>query len=372
MAWDYVGDEETIKKMADCGINLIGFVPPRLLNVCEENKVKGILYDPRITSDWDKPFNSKLPNQVLPVLIKQYNNNPALFGYHIKDEPDGDQFSELAKSAALIKKLAPEKWAYVNLPPGMGEWYDTAYLQNYINMLHPPIVSFDNYPVGQTGFSWGFWSNLWDVRSASLRNLLPFMVIVLSSAHLTYPIPTTADLRLQVYGALAYGARGIAYYKFISETLPVLGAPDLGNFRGGPLDEFHFKTPAYSEMRLINHCLANLAPTLLKLHSDDVYFVGTVPKRNHGIDSKSLVSGMKSGNEFIIGDFTHEDGSRWVMIVNKDLKHSVPCIPQFRDSAAVVSVKYLNPVNGQLASFQRPWYYLAPGQGVLLFLDIKK
>lgn len=27
MAWDYADDEKTLKKMADCGINLVAFVP---------------------------------------------------------------------------------------------------------------------------------------------------------------------------------------------------------------------------------------------------------------------------------------------------------------------------------------------------------
>lgn len=371
MAWDDVHDEATIKKMAECGINLIAFVPPGLLDVCEKYKVKAILFDPRMTPEWDKSFNSEKANKVLPMLIKKYNRNPALFGYYLKDEPGGDQFSELAKSAGLIRKLAPGKWAYVNLPPGMGDWYDTAYLQNFVDLLHPPVISYDNYPVGKTAFSWGFWANLSDVRSASIRNGVPFMVIVLSSAHLTYPIPTAADLRLEVYGALAYGARGIAYYKFVSEPLSVLGAPDLGNFRGGPLDQFHYKTPTYGKLRTINRCIANLSPVLLKLHSDEVYFIGDVPERNRGINKESLITGMKSGSEFIIGDFTHKDGSRWVMIVNKNLESSVPCIPQFRDSALISSVEYLNPTTGKLALFPNPWYYLAPGQGVLLRLNMK-
>ena len=58
----------------------------------------------------------------------------------------------------------------------------------------------------------------------------------------TLPTPTT--LRLQAYGALAYGARGLGYYKFISRELPILEAPDLGDWRGAPLDEFHEKTIA--------------------------------------------------------------------------------------------------------------------------------
>ena len=92
-AWDDVRDADTIKKMAECGVNLIAFVPPKWLDACHENGVKAIVYDPRVTPAWDKPFNSKTANEVLPEIIKAHNDHPALFGYHLKDEPDGGQFA---------------------------------------------------------------------------------------------------------------------------------------------------------------------------------------------------------------------------------------------------------------------------------------
>src|ERR1043165_3249587 len=61
-AWDDVRSEDTIQKMADCGINLIAFVPPRLLDACEKHGVKAIVFDPRVTPAWDKPFSSSAAN----------------------------------------------------------------------------------------------------------------------------------------------------------------------------------------------------------------------------------------------------------------------------------------------------------------------
>jgi hypothetical protein len=92
-----------------------------------------------------------------------------------------------------------------------------------------------------------------------------------------------------------------------------------------------------------------------------------VPKENHGIDDKSLVKGLDSGTQFIIGDFTHQDGSRWVMIVNENLHESAFCRPKFRGD--VKNVQYVSPVTGELRPFPAPWYALAPGQGVVLKLN---
>lgn len=370
MAWDDVENEETIKKMADCGINSIAFVPADLLDACEKYGIKAIIYDDRVTPDWDQQFNSAKANAVLPELIEKYNDHPATYGYHLKDEPDEGQFVELGKSTRLIQDLAPGKWAYINLPPGMGDWYSDTYLQNFVTTCSAPIISYDNYAIGETGtFSYGYWANMWDIRKAALRNAVPFHTILLTAAHFNYRVPNDGDLRLQIYGALAYGARGIAYYKFRSRPLTILNAPDLGNFRQAPLDEFDEKTPMWDTLRNINRKLKNLTPTLLKLRSDDVYHVGEVPERNHEITSSSLVKGLTAGKGLIIGDFTHiEDGSRWVMIVNKDLKESTFCRPEFQ--VPVKSVQYVSPITGKLEKFPAPWYALAPGQGVLLKLEL--
>lgn len=369
MAWDDVDSEETIAKMAGCGINSIAFVPAHLLDACQRHGIRAILYDERVTPDWDKPFDSKAANEILPELIRKYNDHPALYGYHLKDEPDEGQFPELGKSAKLVSELAPGKWPYINLPPGMGDWYADTYLQKFVDTCAPPVISYDNYAIGETGtFSYGYWANMWDVRRAALRNNLPFHTILLTAAHFNYRVPSDADLRLQVYGALAYGARGIGYYKIRSRPLAALRAPDLGNFRQAPLDEFDEKTAMWPVLRNLNRQLANIIPALLKLRSDDVYHIGEIPERNHGLTSSTLVSGLTAGTEFIIGDFTHEeDASRWVMIVNKNLKESAFCRPEFRGE--VKAVKYLSPITGKLEAFPAPWYALAPGQGVLLKLE---
>jgi len=369
LAWDDVRSEDTVKKMAEGGINAIAFVPARMLDACAKHNVKAIVYDDRVTPAWDKPFDSKRANDVLPEIIKQLNGHPAVYGYHLKDEPDGGQFPELGKSVELVRKLAPGKWPYINLTPGMGDGYVKDHLEPFVKTCNPTILSYDNYAIGEkVAFSYGFWANIFDVRSVALKHDLPFHAIVLTAAHWNYRVPSAADLRIQVYGALAYGAKGIGYYKYCSEPLSVLDAPDLGNFRQAPLDEFGEKTVTWEHLRNLNRQVQNLAPTLLKLRSDDVYHIGEIPERNHGMSEQSLLAGLDSGVAFVIGEFTHaDDQSRWVMVVNKNLTESAFCRPKFRTTPK--SIGYLSPVTGELKPFPAPWYALAPGQGVLLRLD---
>src|SRR3546814_972063 len=57
-----------------------------------------------------------------------------------------DQFPELAKSVALVKKLAPGKWPYINLLPTQvyGDAYER-YLEDFATICKPTAFSYDNY-----------------------------------------------------------------------------------------------------------------------------------------------------------------------------------------------------------------------------------
>lgn len=366
MAWDYADDEPTLRSMAECGVNAVAFVPEEALDICARLGLKAIVYHPDLTPPrWDEPFRSEGPIRILPDLIKRLDDHPAVMGYHLKDEPHADQYAELGKAVAVVRKLAPDKWPYINLLPGVGPDYD-AYVEAFVKECDPTVISYDHYPLDQDGgFTDRYWTNLAQIRAAALRHGLPFHTIMLTVAHLRYAEPTPATLRLQAYGALAYGARGLGYYKFISRELPILDAPDLGDWRAGPLDQFLDRTPTWDALRNLNRQVATLGPTLLKLRSDATYFVGAIPEGNRGVGDDSLLKGLLAPGPFLVGDFTHEDdGSRWAMIVNMDLKNSLSCRPDFR--AAPGKVEYLSPVTGELKGFPDPWYSLPPGQGVLL------
>jgi hypothetical protein len=66
----------------------------------------------------------------------------------------------------------------------------------------------------------------------------------------------------------------------------------------------------------------------------------------------------------LVGDFTHENGTRYVLIVNKDFNRSIPCGPQFREP--VKKLEFVSAYDGGLVPFEGEYTWLAPGQGVLL------
>ncbi len=367
MAWDAPpNDPEVFKTMRACGLTIAGFVPPAGLDACHAAGLKAIVSDPRTNGyDWTNVDPTTARQQVTEV-VDLVRSHPAVYGYNLRDEPPAAFFPGLATVGDVVKELHPGAWPYVNLFPNYAEPWQLgtpdyeSYLEKFVETCQPPILSYDHYALMEGGGMGGkYFANLESVRRAALKHKLPFWNIVATVGCLNFREISPADLRFEVFTSLAYGARGIGYFKYFS-------AP-VGNFRQGPIDQFGNKTPTWDSLRQVNLQVEQLAPTLLKLKSDRVYHCGEVPAGCTGPDDESLVKGL--GGNMLVGDFTHEDGTRYAMIVNKDLGQSAVCAPQFRSAPSKVEV--VSPYHGALVAFEGEHVWLAPGHGHLLKITPK-
>jgi hypothetical protein len=367
MAWNSVpSDAATFKQMRQCGLTVAGFVSPQELDLCQAAGLKAIVSDPRASNyDW-KHVDEAVARKNIAKLVADTGQHPAVFGYYLRDEPSADLFAGLGTVAGLIRDLAPGKWPYINLFPNyanaqqLGTSSYEEHLERFIATCHPALLSYDHYALMDDGsLRHGYWQNLEQMRAASKKHGLFFWNIVLTVAHFNYREPSAADLRFQVYTTLAYGGRGIAYFTYF--------APQVGNYRAAPIDQFGKTTLTWQHLQNVNLQVAQLAPTLLQLTSDRVYHFGSVPDGATGSTPGAVVKGMSAG-EFLAGDFTHADGNRYVLIVNKDFVKSRHCAPQFQ--TPVRHVQMVSPYTGDLTDFGGEQQWLAPGQGVLLKLSI--
>ena len=365
MPWNYVpNDLAVLKKIKECGFTIAGFVAPDGLKNCNTVGLKAIVWDQRTLGyDWTK-VDPAIARSNVTSLIKQVKKQPAVYGFYLRDEPPANMFPGLATVASLIHELAPDKWAYMNLFPNYAEnWQLNAsgyedYLQKFVATCHPTQLSYDHYALMDDGSVRGnYWQNLEQMRAAAKKYNLPFWNIVLANAHFNYAEPSPAGFRYQVYSSLAYGARGIAYFTYF--------APQVGNYRNAPIDQFGNQTPTWTYLQNVNLQIQKLAPTLLELKSDEVYHFGSIPAGCDKPSANSLV--VNVGGDFGVGDFTHTDGTRYVMLVNKNLKASTPCWPQYRK--APKSVKLISPYTGQPVPFEGEQVWMAPGAGILLKLE---
>lgn len=365
MAWNWApSDAATLRKMRECGLTVAGFVSPKALDLCHAAGLQAIVSDPRVSGyDWLN-VDPAAARKNVTSLVAEIGGHPAVYGFYLRDEPSATLFPGLATVSALIRELAPGKWPYINLfpnyasPQQLGSATYAEHLEQFIESCKPTELSYDHYALMDDGsLRHGYWQNLEAMRTAAKKARIPFWNIVLTVAHFNYREPTAADLRFQVYSTLAYGGRGLAYFTYF--------APQVGNYRMAPIDQFGNPTPTWYFMQNVNLQVHQLAPTLRHLSSDDVYHFGNPPEGCHGPGEQSL---LKPGNpgEFMAGDFTHTDGSRYVMLVNKDFTKSRYCAPQFR--VAPKRLQMISPYAGQLIDFSGEQQWLAPGQGVLLKL----
>jgi hypothetical protein len=365
MAWNSPPiDINVLQKMAECGLNVAGFVPATALDMCHSVGLMGIVSDPRCGGyDWVH-IDERVARSNITSLVAQVGKHPALFGFYLRDEPPPALFPALGRIAALLHETAPGKWPYINLFPNYADNNQLEglsypqYLQSFISTCRPTFISYDHYALMDDGsLRNGFWQNLEQVHAASRTSRIPFCAIVLSVGHFNYRDPSAADLRFEVYTALSYGARGIAYFTYF--------APATGNYRGAPIDQFGNQTPAWHNMQNVNLQVQKLAPTLLQLTCTDTYHFTNIPTGSHAPTSSSLVSAC-AGGDFVCGEFVHRDRSRYVLLTNKDVVKSAVCEPHY--SRQPRRVQKVSPYSGALEEFSGENIWVQPGQGVLLKL----
>ena len=252
--------------------------------------------------------------------VKQVMDHPALFGYFLRDEPVNKDFPDLAAWADRIKAVDPDHVIYLNLNPNyapegyLGSPY-REHVHKFIEEVRLPLVSFDFYPVTESGIRERWWENLEDISQESAAAGLPFWAFALSTAHKPYPIPTMASLRLQFYTDLAYGAQGLQYFTYWN---PVPGTWD---FHDAPIDLDGNRTPVYDLVKAMNAELQARADifvgdkVLQVRHTGETVPPGVTPLT----DLPEPLTALDTHGKGAVVSLLENGGVRYLMLVNRSL-----------------------------------------------------
>jgi len=252
----------------------------------------------------------------IPEIVKDYKDEPALWGYFIMDEPQAGHFPILAKLVQALREHDPEHPSYINLLPTYAtrgqlqarNYY--GYVIRYIQEVSPPFVSFDHYAILESGLREDFYYNLEVIRSISMQYGLEFWAFTRSMGRGPYPVPTEGHLRWQVYSALAYGAKGMQYFTYWT---PIT----VHNLKTALIGKDRKRTEIYYYAKRINHELLTLSPYLKSFKSKGVYHTPPLPKGTKSLDKQTLISSL-TGGPALIGIFEGEKGENYFMLVNRD------------------------------------------------------
>jgi hypothetical protein len=270
----------------------------RILALCAQTGLKAIVQDPRLGAGGPESGSADLEAAV-DAVVADYARSPSLLGYFLQDEPQASQFPRLAALDRSLRARDPQHLPYINLFPNyatreqLGTSSYPAYVRGFLETVRPKLLSFDHYALVGPGERPTYFENLEVIRREALRAETPFAAILLTTPHGPYRDPTEADLRWQVYTALAYGARGILYFTYWTPH------DATWNFRNGILDEQGRRTVHYDPIRRLNAELNALAPTLVPLRSEGVYHAGGLPVGTRSLPAGETVRAVRGGDAVV-------------------------------------------------------------------------
>lgn len=263
----------------------------------------------------------------LRAAIDEFGGHPAVFGFHVGDEPDAADFPDACRAYRLQKELAPHLSPFLNLLPwhpgvearvGYASW--TAYLDAFVEAAQPDLLCYDCYAQmnpGQEGWDMYF-ANLREFQAASERHQIPFWTTLLSVGHFRYRPPREDDLRWQVNTAAAHGAKGILWFFFYMRQ-------PHENYRLAPIDEHWERTETFAWLSRVNRTFLQWqAPVLLNLTLRRAFHVGRAWGGMPLLTGSPLVHWAKSmhGVPLIISEFTDAKGRQYVAVVNNSQSES--------------------------------------------------
>jgi hypothetical protein len=291
-----------------------------MLDLAHKYGMKVLVADPRVHGTTSE----------VTAMVNEFKSHPATAGYYIMDEPDTAKLSWCAATNKTMMEADPDKMAHVNLFPiyalggQLGDInYETEYVERWIEMAGPDKIgylSYDHYPIKYDGtVRKDYYENMDIIRRAGLKYALK------TSAYLqsfgipdAFKRPDYGELRFNVYTLLAYGIKYPVWFTYWTPT------SQGEKFLSGVIDTLGNKTDFYAYTQQLNKEMKQLGKTLIELDAKEVYHTGAeLPNGTVVLPGDAWLTPVDSAANLVFTHFVHQqNGSRYVMVVNKSFKES--------------------------------------------------
>ncbi|HEV2472371.1 MAG TPA: hypothetical protein VGS41_06895 [Chthonomonadales bacterium] len=346
------------RRLVDAGFNVI--LPPcegvatvernrRILETAHKVGLRVIISDARIPDHLSG--SAKLLSD-LKAVVRDYKRYPALMGYFLADEPSADRFAGLGEVVAALKDLDPGRVAYINLfpsyassdltanPSQLGVESYTRYLQRYMDLVKPSLLSWDFYDFTRGGDRPGFFGNLDAVRQLAEAGTAwtPFWQVVLSVQHLTYRRLDESMIRFQALQTLAYGASGVIYFTY---WLP---PPDGAmGWRNGIMKRDGSPGPLFQAVSKANREITALSRALKSARHLRTFQSGSIPRG--GTAPPDDVPLRVSGDANLTIGLFRSESHVYVLVTNRDYGKPATAVLQLDTGPRGAQV--LDPASGK-------------------------
>ena len=269
----------------NAGINMVElpFISPDALlvalNVAEEVGIKTLAQNTQLYSgiSGEGPVidESKLADEV--KFLQRFST---MEGYYVWDEPFEQNFNQVKGLNQLLNKYDPDRLSFATLFPSYGvynwqegeyNWDNNTYAQyvtQYLEQVDPTILSFNYYPFRDNKERTNLvendlWRDFGYIRQKGLEYNKPlwyyFQAVSIDPEQVG--VMNLERIRAQMYGALAYGVKGLSYYTTHRALLT-------DTFEKGPL---------YDDLTVLNHAVTNAGNLLFNARSVQLYHTGISP-----------------------------------------------------------------------------------------------
>jgi len=214
--------EAVARQMKEGNFNVV-WCSESQLDLLKRHGLRGMVHDGLLNpAVLDKPDQT----QKLDDLIDRVKRHPAFYSYYIIDEPSATTFKDLAKLTTHLRERDPAHMPYINLFPTyannqqLGTSGDTTtayreYLKQFVDVVHPMLLSWDNYQFYKNRDGDQYFLNLAMIRTKAQEANLPFLNIVQAASwEPGVRVPVPDEMRFLVYTTIAYGAQGVSYYVY--------------------------------------------------------------------------------------------------------------------------------------------------------------
>ena len=257
--------------------------------------------------------------------------HPSLYAYNVWDEPELFEYPEMRRRIMEIYKHDTIHPCYVNLFPNYGwdDWVEERYLEtlrHYLRTVPVSFLSFDYYPVvmrdGNRTVRDAWYHNLEDIRTAANEAGVPIWSFALAKPHNPYPWPTLADLRLQHFSNLVYGA--VAFQYFTTRTIV---------WNNETVDA------VYPLVKQVNTELKQMEPLFLGADIKDIWHTGNViPRGTKALTSYPAgITQIQTGDEGCVVSYFTNKGKQYIAFVNRNCTATTTLAIDFATEAVHVA-----------------------------------
>lgn len=261
-------------------------------------------------------------------VINQIKDHPAFYGTYVADEPPVDKFAMVRWRIEGIKKYDRKGRFYVNLFPNeasgkqLGAISYQHYLEKFADVVQPDFISFDYYPIKNNKVDEGWYKNLEDIRRLSLQINKPFWGFANSTVFGPHLQPTLAGLKLQQFGNLLYGAKGLQYFTYWTQNQEFRSKH---NFQHSIVYENGKPTPTYDLVKQLNAQIRSIEWIFLNAEVKNVYHAGSsVPKGTNTLKTlPKNFSVFNVSNESVLISKLEGKLKKFVIVQNKSIDRPI-------------------------------------------------